>query len=174
MQRAQPLDRNRRERVHGGPELPQRLQERVGGSFAEERGRLDDDEGSAAQRLRNVRDRRELQEASDGGDLVWHVLDPASPGTEHFRAALDREEQHTGVDLGDRVELELERGDDAERAAATERPEELRLVVRIRAHELALRIHQFDRGDAVRCEAVTPSEPADPAAERVPDDADIR
>jgi len=51
------------------------------------------------------------------------------PRVQHLRRALPREEEDAGVDVRDRVELELERRDDAEvPAGAPECPEELGLV----------------------------------------------
>ena len=51
----------------------------------------------------------------------------------------------------DRVELDLERGDDPEvAAAAAQRPEQVGLVVGVDAAELAVGGDELDRGDAVR------------------------
>ena len=46
--------------------------------------------------------------------------------------------------------------------------------MRVRANELSFRVHELDGRDAVRREAMPTAEPADPATERVPDDADVR
>ena len=68
------------------------------------------------------------------------VAHPLAPRVQHLGGALAREEEDAGVDLRDRVELELERGDDAEvAAAAAERPEQLRLVVAVDAAQLRRR-----------------------------------
>src|SRR4051795_91415 len=112
------LHGDRRERVQLRAEVAQRTQQLVGAVLAEQRRGLDDDERAAAERLRNVRDRRELEEASDGRDLLGNAVDPAPPRAQHFGSALEREEEDTGIHLADGVELELQRGDDAERPAA--------------------------------------------------------
>ena len=144
------------------------------GLAAEERG-LDDDERLAAQELRQVRDRRELEHAADRRDLVRHAREPLVPRVQHLARALVREEQNAGVDLADRVQVELERGHDAEvAAAAAQRPEELGLVRGIDAAQLAVGGDELDRRDAVRGEAVLAAVPAEAAAERVADDADVR
>ena len=101
--------------------------------------------------------------------------DPLAPGVQHLGRALEREEHDAGVDLADREQVELERGDDAEvAAAAAQRPEELGLVVAVDAAQLAVGGDELDRGDAVRRQAVLAAVPADAAAERVADDADVR
>ena len=99
------FDRNRRERVDSRAELPQRPEELVRCGLVEERCRLDDDERPAAERLRDVRDRRELQEATDRRHFVRHVLDPVAPSVQHFLGTLDREEEHARVHFRDRIEL---------------------------------------------------------------------
>src|SRR3954469_8041338 len=120
------LHGDRRERVQLRPEVAQRTQQLVGAVLAEQRRGLDDDEGTAAERLRDVRDRREMQEASDRRDLVGDRVDPTPPRAQHFRSALEREEEDTGVDLAYGVELELQRGHDAERpTAAAKCPEQV-------------------------------------------------
>jgi hypothetical protein len=53
------------------------------------------------------------------------------------------------------------------------RPEEVGLVVPVGAHPAAVGGHELDRVDAVRREPVRAAEPAEPAAERVADDADV-
>ena len=85
------------------------------------------------------------------------------------------EEEDAGVDLRDRVERELHRRDDAEAAAAAaDRPEELGLVVAVGADEASVGGHELDGRDAVRGQAVAAREPAEAAAERVADHADVR
>ena len=93
---------------------------------------------------------------------------------QHLGRALPGEEQDAGVDLGDRVQLHLERRHDAEVAAApAQRPEELGLVLVVDAPELPVGRDQLDREDAVRREPVLAGVPADAAAERVARDADV-
>jgi hypothetical protein len=55
---------------------------------------------------------------------------------------LEREEQRAGVQVLDLVDAELDGGHDAEvPAAAAQRPEQVRMVIRVRADELAGAIH---------------------------------
>ena len=99
---------------------------------------------------------------------------PLAPGVQHLGGALDGEEQHAGVDLAHRVEPELERGDDAEvAAAAAQRPEQLGLVL---ASARTRSPSAVTSSIAVTLLAGRPwlaRQPADAAAERVADDADV-
>ena len=108
--------------------------------------------------------------------LVRDRLGPLAPGGEDLaRRAPTARHQPAGVSSLDRVELELHRGHDAEApAAAAQRPEQLGLVVGVGADVAAVGGDELDRGDAVGGEAVLAAEPADAAAERVADDADVR
>ncbi len=83
-------------------------------------------------------------------------------------AAGGRVERQPGEHLAlDRVQAELERGDHAEvAAAAAQRPEQLGMLVRGRAHLLALGGHELDGEQVVAGQAVLALEPAGPAAER--------
>ena len=174
MQEAELLDRDRRKGVHDRPELAERLHQLRPVLFgAHERG-LDDHEGLAADGLRHLREGRELHLPADGGDLVGRAVHPAAPGLEDLGRALEGEEEDAGVDLGNGVEGELDGGDDAEApTAAADRPEEIGLVVAVGANLAAVRSHDLDGDDAVRGQAVTAGEPADTAAQRVPDHADV-
>ena len=68
---------------------------------------------------------------TSSGAVRVHVV----PGAQQLGVALVRPQHHAGVDLAVRVQAELHRGDDAEvAAAAAERPEQLGVVVRGRAH----------------------------------------
>ena len=174
MQPRQRRRRHRPERVDLGPEVAQGLDERRALCRVAGEGRFDDHEFAPAERLRHVGDRRQAQEPSDRGDLVGDGLDPPPPGVQHFAGALDREEEDAGTRLRDRVKPELDRRHDAEApATAAERPEQLAVVVRVRADQVALRRHELDRGDAVRCEPEAARVPAHATAERVAHDADV-
>src|SRR5690606_25711250 len=71
--------------------------------------------------------------------------------------------------------LELERGDDAEvAAAAPDRPEQIRVLVGARAAHLAVGGDDLHRKQVVGGEAITPADPAEAAAEREPGDAGRR
>src|SRR5438132_642324 len=80
---------------------------------------------------------------------------PRAPGGQHLVGALDREEQRARVELVDRLDLELDRGDDAEVAAASaQRPEQLGMVLVVGADEAVLGRDELDRGDRVGLHAV--------------------
>jgi hypothetical protein len=84
------------------------------------------------------------------------------------------EEQGARVQLGHREQLEFERGDDAVVAApASDRPEQVGLVVVVDPAELAVGRHDLDGGEGVRLQAVLAAEPAHAAAQRVARDADV-
>ena len=107
---------------------------------------LDDGELAAAQVLGELLERRELEDPADRGDLLGHRPRPVEPRVQHLGRALPREEQDAGVDLGDRVQLELERRHDAEvAAAAAQRPEQLGLVLVVDAAELPVGGDELDR-----------------------------
>ena len=72
------LDGDRRERVQLRAEPAQGLQELRRLEVVHDHRRLDDDERATAKRLREGREGRELQEASDRGHLVGNVL--GTPG----------------------------------------------------------------------------------------------
>ena len=78
-------------------------------------------------------------------------------------------------DLRDGMRLELERGDDREAPATTaQRPEQLGLVIGVDAHALARGEHDLERAHVVAGQPIRPAQPAGPAAEREPGDADAR
>ncbi len=136
--------------------------------------RLDDDEGLAADRLRDLRDRRELEDAADGRHLVRQIVRPGAPRLQHLGRPVDREPEDPGVDLLEREEVELDRGDDPEgAAAAAERPEEVGLVRPVGADEVSRCGHDLDRRHLVGADAVLACEPREAAAERVADDTDV-
>src|SRR5215217_6546372 len=86
-----------------------------------------------------------------------------------------REQQSAREDLTQRQEVELERCNDTEAAtAATERPEQIGLVLCIDAKLFAAGTDRFDRGHPVTGKAVFASAEANAAAERVAGDGDIR
>ena len=106
--------------------------------------------------------------------LVRQVVRPRAPDLQHLGRAIDRVPEDAGVDLLQREEVELDRGDDAEgAAAAAKRPEEVRLVRPVGAHEVSRGGHDLDRRHLVGADAVLPGEPREATAERVADDADI-
>ena len=79
-----------------------------------------------------------------------------------------------GVELGHGHEVELERRHDAEVAAtALQGPQQVGLVLGVRADPRPVGEDDVRRGQRARGEAVRPAVPAEPAAERVADDADV-
>ena len=94
----------------------ERAQRRQDVGVAEDRG-LDDHERRAAGRVDDPAQRR---------DLLRHGRGPVAPGGEDLLGALDRPHQRAALQLLDGIELELDRGHDAELpAAAAQRPEQL-------------------------------------------------
>jgi hypothetical protein len=92
-----------------------------------------------------------------------------------LRTAFELKEEVPGKEAVDRIELELERGDEGEvPAAAPQRPEQIRLVVLIDAQLLPGRGDDLDRGDAVGLEPLVAGLPADSPAQRVAGDVDLR
>ena len=137
-------------------------------------GDLDDDEVAAAQRL---------GDGSIGGNWRMRPTDVTSSGVVSVQSRqavstrselLPRPDHPAGEGLLEREELELDRRDDAEvAAAAAQREEEVALVRVVDAVELAVGRDDLDRRDRVRREAVLAGQPAHAAAERVAGDADV-
>ena len=76
-------------------------------------------------------------------------------------------------DRAHREQVELERGDDTEPAAAAAgRPQQVAVGLVGRADERAVGQHQLDSGDRAALQPVLAGVPAQAAAERRPDDAD--
>ena len=143
--------------------------------LAAEHGAVDDDHLPAAQDLGDVRQRRDLQQAGGRADLVRRRPRPLGVVRQDLLGALPRPDHHPGHELVDGIEGDLDRDDDAEAAApAAQRPEEVGVLVAVGAQEGAVRRHDVDADDAVGGEPMLAREPADAAAERVADDADIR
>jgi len=115
------------------------------------------------------------QDAGDRGDFVGYRVGPGAPRVQQLGASLDREEQHSGVQLLGGDERHLQCGDDAHAAAAAaDGPEQVRLVAAVSAREAAVHGDEFDGGHAVGREPVAARQPADPAAERIARHAHVR
>ena len=133
-------------------------------------GGLDGDEGAAAEGRGDVVDVRDAQQAGDGGQLDGRDPGPVAPAPQDLVGALDRPQHRAGVELGDRMEEQLDRHHDAELLAATpEGVEEVGLAGEVGADELAVGGDELDGRDAVAREAVEAGEPADAAVEGVGD-----
>ena len=140
-----------------------------------EHGAVDDDDLAAAEELRDLRQRRDLQHPGRGADRVRRRLRPLDVAREHLRRPLPGPDHHPGDELVDRVERDLHRDDDAEAAAAAaQRPEQVGVLRPVGAHERAVGGDELDGEHALGREAVHAGQPADAAAERVADDADVR
>ena len=167
--------RHAREGVDHRPELAQRPDKRGALALRPREDRLDDGEAAAAKRLGDLGHRREMQDPADRGDLIRHRLGPVAPGPQHLARLLGWPEHGTGVQLGGLVQLELDRGHDAETAAAPANgPEKIGLVLAVGPDERAVCRDDLHLGDAVGREPAAPREPAHAAPERVADDADAR
>ncbi len=156
-------------------DLAQRRDRRFALGLAADAGGVDRQQRPAADRLRHVGDRRRGDEADDRGDLVGDAGGPVAVGADRVGADLGREDERAGVDLVDRQQVEVQGGDDGVAApAAAQRPEEVGVVARRRpVRGSPVGRDQLDRRDAVAGEAVAAAEPAQPAAERVADHADV-
>ena len=89
---------------------------------------------------------------------------------EHLGRCVDRPEDRAGDHRRHRVQLERERRDDAEvAAAAADRPEEIRVLVLARADEAAVGEHDVRGEHVVDRQAVLPRQVSDAAAEQEAD-----
>ena len=166
--------RHRPERVELRPEVPERLEQRRGVSRIAEARRLDQDERPAAQVLGQERGVGQLQQAAERLARVRDRLDPAAPGVEDLGRALDRPEQRPGVELGDRDQVQLDRGHRGDvPAPAAQRPEQLGLGVAVDAQPPAVGRHDLGGGDAVAREPVRADHPAQAAPQGIAQDADV-
>jgi len=101
--------RDGRERVDVRLERPKRRDELGALGLVADVDRLDDHDRAAAEGFRNVGERRDVEQAADRGDLVRHRLRPLPPSRQDLVRTLDRPDQPTGVDLGDRIQAEVDR-----------------------------------------------------------------
>ena len=113
---------------------------------------------------------RRLAVHDDRCQLVGDVGDPLPIEAQDVRRVVhhpgDRSGQHDGPD---RVEPELELGDDPEVAAGTtQAPEQVGVLVGAGLHELAFRSDHVDRQQLVDRQPVLAHEPADAAAQGQP------
>ena len=117
---------------------------------------------------RDDRKRRDVPVNDERGELVRRVRDPVAVEAENLRGSLHRPEDRTGEHgRADRIQGELELGDDPEVAAgAADPPEEVRILGRARPQDPRVGGHELDAQQLVDRQAVFPHEPPDPAAER--------
>ena len=118
--------------------------------------------------LGQERRRRRGRQVEDRGQLVGQAAGgPVGVEGGDVGRALAGEDHDPAVDhRADGLELELQRGDDAEVAAATAQPpEELGVAVGAGAHEAAVGGHDVGAHEVVAGQALLAHEPADAAAQ---------
>jgi hypothetical protein len=110
-------------------ELTQRLEQLGRDLHVIEDRAVDDDELSPANRLGQLRQRRQLQDPDARCDVVGRRARLLGPGVKHGMGVLPIPGQPAGVRLGGREQPELDGGDDAKIAkTAAQRPQQLRIV----------------------------------------------
>jgi hypothetical protein len=119
MQVAERLGRDHLDRVRDRPQRPQRGEQVVRLSDGAEVDGVDHHEGLAAQVGGQIGGRREVHQPGGGGELLRQTgLGELAPSLQHLGGRLGGPPQQPGVDLGDRKQPQLDRGDHAEAAAA--------------------------------------------------------
>ncbi len=160
----------------GGPELAQRPEHLValGGITHVEHD--DADDGLAAHRLGHELLRRRGDERHAAADLVGRGEDEVAVEAHELARHRRRVHELAGEhDRADRVQTEVERGDDAEVAAATpQTPEQVGVLVLGRDDLAAVGGHDLGLDEVVAGEAELALEPAAPAPERQTADAGVR
>ena len=120
--------------------------------------------GSAGERIGEVR---------DGCELFGSGAQVVRPALEHGGRLRCREGDLAVEDVCRRVRRELEGGHDPEIAAATaDRPEQLRVLLRARTHDLSAGGDHLRGDHVVQGQTVLPDLPADAAGQRQPTDTD--
>ena len=114
-------------------------------------------------------------EADDGPELVGRVRDVVPVEAQDIGGVLGRPEHRSGEDVGaDGMQPEPERGDDAEvPAAASQRPEQVGVIVGRRPDDLTVGGDHLGFHEVVDGESVLAHEPADAAAEGEAADAGV-
>ena len=121
-------------------------------------------------------DRRHGHQREEAVDVPWSRGQELAIETHDLRRLLDQPERRSGDHRGaDRVRAKRELRDDAEvTPAATQRPEQIGVLGRVRAHRRAVGEHNLGAGQAVDRQAETACQMAEPATEREPPDARCR
>src|SRR3954447_22351120 len=125
--------------------------------------------------LRDEGRRWRVERRDDDVDLVRQRREDLSRATQHVAALVEGPEQHREVHhRADRVQRELELGDNAEVAAtAAQRPEQVGVGGRVGAQDLPVSGDHLRRGHVVDAQAVLAGEPPHAAAEREAADAGV-
>jgi hypothetical protein len=160
---------------HRRAELPQRPEDSLPGV---NRPRPAQDHGHdqlTAEIRRHERNRRRLAVDHDRHQLVRRLRYPVAVEAQNLRRLAHRpEDRPCQHGRADRVEAELELGDDAEvAAAAAQAPEQVLILGLACPHELAIGGHEVDRLQLVDREPVLAHQPPDAAAEREPGDSGV-
>ena len=131
------------------------------------------DRRSEVELVADDRQRRDRAEPDDGPELVGRVGYEVPIEAEDIRGVVGRPEDRTGSDgRTDRVQGESERADDAEvPAAASQRPEQVGVLVGRRSDDVALGGDHLGLDEVVDGEPVLAHKPADAAAEAEAADA---
>jgi hypothetical protein len=112
---------------------------------------------------RDERQRRGGHDVGDGRQLLGCGLGGGDEAGDHLGGG--RQQQPAPDDLGQRVQADLEAGDDAEvAAAAADGPEQLRMRLVIHAQELAVGGHHLGGQQVVDGQPVLADQVADPPA----------
>jgi hypothetical protein len=120
---------------------------------------------------RHERQRRRRQHVGDHRQLLGGRLGKGDELRDNPGAG--RQQQHAANDRGDRVQPVLEAGGHPEVATtATDRPEQVRVVVGVDAQELAVGGDQLGGQQVIDGQAVLSDQVADAAAQGDPADAD--
>ena len=107
---------------------------------------VDDDELPAAEELGDLGQRRELHDPRARRDVLGGAGRPRGPALQDALGLRPVPGHHARVGLGDRQQLELELGDDAEvAAAAAQRPEQVGLALGVDLDDLAVGGHELRR-----------------------------
>jgi hypothetical protein len=121
--------------------------------------------------LGNERHRRRHHHVGNRRDFLRGGLGRLDEARDHLRGG--RQDQHPADDLRDLVQPQPEARGDAEVAfAPADRPEEVRLALRARLHNLAIGGDHLGRKQVVDRQPVLPNHEADSARERDPADSD--
>jgi hypothetical protein len=152
--------------VYGGAEVPERLHRRrpvlrvarVEHGYAEHR--------TAVQVHRDERFGRRGDHGAAGGHLVGRAVGPVAPAAQHLGRTIDTEHHQPGEHgRAERVQAELEFGDEAEvAAAAADAPEQVGVLTLAGAHDPPVGQHHLGRDEVVAGQAVLRRSPAVSAA----------
>src|SRR6516225_5655914 len=115
---------------------------------------------------------RNCQKREPAVEVVRRINDELAIPFHYFGGIAQLVEHWTGINHIDLLELERERGYDAEISTTTaKRPEQIRILIRARPNEISVCQHHVSRKEIVDGQSEFSSEMADSAAERESTDA---